>query len=97
MLHDKAQPKDEMSRIYTQKSDFIHKTDFLHKAVTNQEYQIKKIVAVTSNGKILPPCGRCRELIYEINEKNIDTDVIISKNKAVKLKELLPHIWQKYL
>jgi cytidine deaminase len=30
--------------------------------VTNKEYIIKKIVAVTSNGKILPPCGRCREL-----------------------------------
>jgi cytidine deaminase len=63
--------------------------------VTNREYVIKKIVALTANGKIIPPCGRCREMMYEINEKNIDTDVIISKTKTVKLKELLPHIWQK--
>ena len=64
---------------------------------TNREYAIKKIVAITADGKILPPCGRCREMIYEINEKNIESDVIIAKNKIVKLKKLLPHVWQKSL
>jgi len=63
--------------------------------VTNREYRIKRIVAVSSGGAVLPPCGRCREFMYEINEKNLDADVIIGKNKTVKLRELLPHTWQK--
>ena len=63
--------------------------------VTNQEYNIKRIVAVASDGKILPPCGRCRELMYQINNRNLDSDIIIDTNKTAKLKELLPEIWQK--
>lgn len=63
--------------------------------VTKQEYLIKKIVAVSSDGKILPPCGRCCEFMYEINPKNFEALVIVDKNKAVKLKDLLPFPWQK--
>ena len=62
--------------------------------VTNREYVIKKIVAV-GNRKILPPCGRCRELMFEINPKNYEAQVIIGTNKTIKLKNLLPHVWQK--
>jgi len=62
--------------------------------VTNREYVIKKIVAV-GNRKILPPCGRCRELMFEIDPKNYEAQVIIGANKTVKLKNLLPHVWQK--
>lgn len=66
--------------------------------VTNEEYLIKKIVAVLEDGTILPPCGRCRELIYQINEDNYEyTDIIVDKNKIVKLKDLLPDLWQKRL
>ena len=61
--------------------------------VTNGEHKITKIVAVSEEGKILPPCGRCREFINQIHEQNKNTDVIISKNKIVKIKELLPHSW----
>ena len=62
--------------------------------VTNGEYRIKKIVAVSSDD-ILPPCGRCRELMYQIDEKNWNTEIIIDKNRVVKLKDLLPEPWQK--
>ena len=63
--------------------------------ITNREYVIKKTVAVSSEGKIFPACGRCRELMYQINKKNKDTEVIIGKNKTAKLKKLLPHYWKK--
>ncbi|MBD3155391.1 MAG: cytidine deaminase [Candidatus Aenigmarchaeota archaeon] len=63
--------------------------------VTNKEYKIKKIVATTGDGTILPPCGRCREMIYEINEENLDTEIIVEKDKTVRLKELLPRRWQE--
>ncbi len=62
--------------------------------VTNGEYRIKKIVAVSSDG-ILPPCGRCRELMSQIDDKNWNTQIIVGKNRIVKLKDLLPERWKK--
>ncbi|MBR9706924.1 MAG: cytidine deaminase [Candidatus Diapherotrites archaeon] len=62
--------------------------------VTKQDFKIKKIVAVNCEGKIYPPCGRCRELMAQINMENMNTEVIISKTKSKKLKELLPNYWQ---
>lgn len=56
--------------------------------------RIKKIVAVNEHGVILPPCGRCRELIYEVDYRNINTLVIVAPNKEVPLGELLPMRWQ---
>jgi cytidine deaminase len=57
------------------------------------ETRIKTIVAVDSKN-IISPCGRCRELISLIDEKNSETDIIISENKKVKLLELLPFPWK---
>ncbi len=62
--------------------------------VTRGEYRIKKIVAVSSDG-ILPPCGRCRELMFQIDKKNLDTEIIVRKNKIVKLRNLLPERWME--
>lgn len=64
---------------------------------TKTEYRIKKIVAVSDNGTILSPCGRCRELMYQINEDNLNTQIVTGKNKMVRLKDLLPDPWQKRL
>ena len=71
--------------------------------VTSDEYRIAKIVAVWKDerdGKvyILPPCGRCREFIRQIEEGNLETEVVLAKEKTVKLKELLPyHEWPEPL
>jgi cytidine deaminase len=62
--------------------------------VATGESEIKKIVAVSFKGEILPPCGRCRELMYEVNSKNVNAKILLSKNKSVTLKKLLPHNWQ---
>ena len=60
--------------------------------ITAGESSISKIVAVWGDHTVLPPCGRCREFMYEIDETNLtNTDVILGENKAVKLKDLLPH------
>jgi len=61
--------------------------------VTHGEHVIKKIVAVAKDGMPLSPCGRCREFMHQIHEKNSETEVIIRKNKSVKLKDLLPFPW----
>lgn len=64
--------------------------------VTQREYRVKKIVAVLPDGTILPPCGRCRELLFQVCEKNYDdTEIIVSKGKTAKLRDLLPDPWQK--
>ncbi len=63
--------------------------------VLDQKYKIKKIVAVNWEGKVIPPCGRCRELMYQISEDNCETEILVDDNKVVKLKELLPDPWQK--
>jgi cytidine deaminase len=61
--------------------------------VTHGEHVIRKIVAVVEGGVPIPPCGRCREFMAQIHEKNTETEVIVGKNKSVKLKELLPLPW----
>jgi len=62
--------------------------------VTAGEYQIAKIVAVwrDANGQlyVLPPCGRCREFIRQIDPANIDTEVIVARDRSRKLRDLLP-------
>lgn len=66
---------------HTAISQMITKTDETH---------IKTIVAAHIGGVLLP-CGRCRELINLLDEKNKDTEVILSNNKKIKLRELLPY------
>jgi cytidine deaminase len=66
--------------------------------VTAREYRIERIVAVWKDDSgvtyVLPPCGRCREFMRQIDEDNLDSEVIVGTDKVVKLKELLPyHEW----
>ena len=66
--------------------------------ISNGEKEIKTIVAVwydekTKKYKVIPPCGKCREMIKQASKKNQNTEVIISGTKKVKLKELLPNSW----
>ena len=58
------------------------------------ESAIKEIIAVTNQKKILPPCGRCRELIYQVDSTNKNTLVHLSENTQKKLRALLPDHWR---
>jgi cytidine deaminase len=59
--------------------------------ITAGEFRIQTIAAVLEGGRVIPPCGRCRELIYQIDKRNARTRILISNEIAVTLKELLPH------
>jgi cytidine deaminase len=62
--------------------------------ITAGEYRIKKIVAVWRDDKktcILSPCGRCREFMRQIDEKNLETEIIMERDKVLSLRELLPY------
>jgi len=56
----------------------------------NRETIIKKIVAV-NHDHILPPCGRCRELMVQVDRRNGECDVLLPKGITRKLRELLPY------
>ena len=74
-------------------SGFCAERSAIAAMVTAGEYKIERIVAVWTDGTIIPPCGKCRELIWQIHEDNWDTEVILEGDKMYKLKELLPHHW----
>ena len=62
--------------------------------VTAGEHRIKKIVAVWKDEKgvyVLSPCGRCREFMRQIHADNLETEVILDRDKTAKLAELLPY------
>jgi cytidine deaminase len=61
--------------------------------VTYGESRIHTIVAVGPDGKELPPCGRCRELIFQIDAANADTRVLLPRGKIVTLRQLLSDHW----
>jgi cytidine deaminase len=66
--------------------------------ISNGEKEIKTIVAVYFDSKkksyeVVPPCGKCREMIHQLSKYNWDAEVLISNKNKVKLKELLPFAW----
>jgi bacterioferritin-associated ferredoxin len=63
--------------------------------ITAGEYEIEKIVAVWRNAEgalfVGAPCGRCREFMRQIDERNLDAAVVLGMERTVKLRELLPN------
>ncbi|SIS75777.1 cytidine deaminase family protein [Alicyclobacillus vulcanalis] len=62
--------------------------------VTAGEHRVVRMVAVGANGAVLPPCGRCRELIRLLHPGNLETEVMVAPGAVVKLAELLPFDWR---
>jgi cytidine deaminase len=62
--------------------------------VTAGENRVLKMVAVGWDGKVMPPCGRCRELISQLHDGNMDTQVLVAENVVVPLRDLLPYDWR---
>lgn len=56
-----------------------------------REAEIRMIVAVGGEAKVLPPCGRCRELIWQISRANRSTWVVLGAEEGKRLEELLPN------
>jgi cytidine deaminase len=56
-----------------------------------RESRVRLVVAVTGEGTVLPPCGRCRELLWQLDARNAATGVVLAPDRVVPLAELLPH------
>lgn len=64
--------------------------------ITNGENAIKRVIAVNWDGKAMPPCGACRELMTQLMPKNYrDVQVMLDyeNNRVVTLGELTPEWW----
>lgn len=57
------------------------------------ESHILKIAASFQNGGVAVPCGRCREMIAQINKNNYMTKIVLPDGKEILLKEYLPDHW----
>ena len=57
------------------------------------ESKVKMLVAVNDRGVIYPPCGRCRELMCQLDPENADTLIKVTENEIKTLEELMPFKW----
>ena len=60
--------------------------------VKGRETQIEMIVAVCEDG-VIPPCGRCREMMIQVDRRNVTTIVLLAGGRQTTLRELLPEHW----
>ncbi|MCF0117634.1 MAG: cytidine deaminase [Bacilli bacterium] len=58
------------------------------------ETRIMKIVTVSNHNVIYPPCGRCRELISQVDERNFQTEIMMDDKTILRLKDVLPFDWK---
>lgn len=64
--------------------------------ITNGESVIRRVIAVNWDGKAMPPCGACRELMAQLmpqEYKNIEVMLDYENNRVVTLGELTPEWW----
>lgn len=63
--------------------------------VASGEHRVIRMIAVGSDGGILPPCGRCREFISQLHENNLDAEVMVKPDAVLPLRALLPYDWKQ--
>ena len=56
--------------------------------------RVLRVVAVGWDGRIMPPCGRCRELLRQLHPENGGTEVLVAEGRVVPLADLLPFDWR---
>lgn len=64
--------------------------------ITQGEQRIRRVIAVNWNGKAMPPCGACRELMAQLmpdGYRDIKIMLDYEKEKVLTLGELTPEWW----
>lgn len=59
----------------------------------HRETHITAVAAVCAGGVLGTPCGRCREMIAQVDARNLDCRIIVRDDRDVSLRELLPNPW----
>lgn len=71
---------------------FCAEASAIAEMLKHRETHITDVVGVTREG-ILPPCGRCREMISQLDRRNLDCRIILGEDKSTTLRQLLPKHW----
>ena len=64
--------------------------------LTNGEDAIRRVIAVRHDGKAIPPCGACRELMAQLmpeDYQNIEIMMDEATGRIVTLGEMMPQWW----
>ena len=64
--------------------------------ITNGDNEIKRVIAIMSDGKTGAPCGACRELMTQLMPKSYQHAEIMldyEQRKVITLGELTPEWW----
>lgn len=64
--------------------------------ITNGESTIRRVIAINWDGKAIPPCGACRELMTQLmpnNYKDIEIMLDYDNKRIATLGELTPEWW----
>ncbi len=64
--------------------------------ITNGESGLRRVLAINSKGKALPPCGACRELMTQLmpqDYRGVEVMLDYEKERIVTLGELTPEWW----
>lgn len=64
--------------------------------LTKEVKKISKIVVVHKSGKVMLPCGACREFMLQLGDLTEETELLLSLEpyKTVKIVDLLPN-WRR--
>ena len=61
--------------------------------ITNGENEITKLVCIDSHGKVVSPCGACREYLMQLSKNSKNIEILLEGNKTIRLEELMPDWW----
>ena len=64
--------------------------------LTNGESKIRRVIAVNRDGKAMPPCGACRELMTQLmpgNYRDVEIMLDTETGRVVTLGDLTPEWW----
>jgi cytidine deaminase len=56
-----------------------------------RESKISMVVAVNDRDEMLSPCGRCHEMMWQLDPANKEALVVLGGDWALPLRELLPY------
>lgn len=61
---------------------------------TAGEYAPRRVCAVSADGRVLPPCGACREFMTQMGEGAGETEILLDREgRTARLRELVPEPW----
>ena len=64
--------------------------------ITNGEDAMKRVIAINSKGRAIPPCGACRELMAQLMPsafRSVEIMLDYESGKIAALGELTPEWW----